>query len=65
MCSVSLIGAPLSYSQQQEKAQQQQKQQVTLTAMLDDQGDPPRLLKMLFEPALQELRATRNNNIIE
>jgi multiple sugar transport system substrate-binding protein len=57
MCSVSLIGAPLSYSQQQEKAQQQQKQQVTLTAMLDDQGDPPRLLKMLFEPALQELRS--------
>lgn len=25
--------------------------------MLDDQGDPPRLLNMLFQPALQELRA--------
>ena len=24
--------------------------------MLDDQGDPPRLLNMLFQPALQELR---------
>jgi hypothetical protein len=47
--SVSLSSAPLSYSQQ--------KQQVTLTAMLDDQGDPPRLLRMLFEPALKELQA--------
>jgi multiple sugar transport system substrate-binding protein len=34
-----------------------QKKQVTLTAMLDDQGDPPRLLPMLFQPALEELRA--------
>ena len=50
LCSVNLVEAPLSYSQQL------QKQQVTLTAMLDDQGDPPRLLKMLFEPALKELR---------
>jgi hypothetical protein len=33
------------------------KKQVTLTAMLDDQGDPPRLLRMLFQPALEELRA--------
>ena len=51
LCSVNLVEAPLSYSQQL------QKQQVTLTAVLDDQGDPPRLLKMLFEPALKELRA--------
>jgi multiple sugar transport system substrate-binding protein len=51
VCSVSLVEAPLSYSQQL------QKQQVTLTAVLDDQGDPPRLLKILFEPALKELRA--------
>jgi multiple sugar transport system substrate-binding protein len=35
----------------------QQKKHVTLTAMLDDQGDPPRLLNMLFQPTLQELRA--------
>ena len=32
-------------------------QEVILTIMLDDQGDPPRLLKMLFEPALQDLQA--------
>ena len=50
LCSVNLVEAPLSYSQQL------QKQQVTLTAVLDDQGDPPRLLKMLFDPALKELR---------
>jgi hypothetical protein len=31
-----------------------QKKEVTITIMLDDQGDPPRLLRMLFEPALQE-----------
>ncbi len=35
----------------------EQKKQVTLTAILDDQGDPPRLLKMLFQPAIQELEA--------
>ena len=35
----------------------QQKRQVTLTTILDDQGDPPRLLKMLFEPALKQLQA--------
>jgi hypothetical protein len=39
---VILSKVPLSYSQQ--------KQQVTLTAMLDDQGDPPRLLRMLLNP---------------
>jgi multiple sugar transport system substrate-binding protein len=50
LCSVNLVEAPLSY------AQQLQKQQVTLTAVLDDQGDPPRLLKMLFDPAIKELR---------
>lgn len=34
-----------------------QKEEVSITIMLDDQGDPPRLLRMLFEPALQELQA--------
>jgi multiple sugar transport system substrate-binding protein len=34
-----------------------QKKEVTLTTILDDQGDPPRLLKMFYQPALQELRA--------
>ena len=38
-----------------------EKKQVTLTAMLDDQGDPPRLLNMLFDPALEELRSRHPN----
>ncbi|HYO06630.1 MAG TPA: extracellular solute-binding protein [Phototrophicaceae bacterium] len=37
------------------------RQQVTITAVLDDQGDPPRLLKSLFEPALQELQSRHPN----
>jgi multiple sugar transport system substrate-binding protein len=37
--------------------QKPNQQEITLTVMLDDQGDPPRLLKMLFEPALRELQA--------
>jgi multiple sugar transport system substrate-binding protein len=36
---------------------QDQKKQVTITAILDDQGDPPRLLKWLFQPAIKELEA--------
>jgi multiple sugar transport system substrate-binding protein len=43
---------PPALSQEQESNQQED----TLTIMLDDQGDPPRLLKMLFEPALQDLQ---------
>jgi multiple sugar transport system substrate-binding protein len=34
-----------------------QKRQVTLTIVVDDQGDPSRLMNMLFQPALEELRA--------
>lgn len=37
------------------------RQQVTITAVLDDQGDPPRLLESFFEPALQELRSRHPN----
>ena len=33
------------------------KQQVTITAVLEDQGDSPRLLVPLLDPALQELRS--------
>ncbi|HKG70563.1 MAG TPA: hypothetical protein VKA87_01635, partial [Nitrososphaeraceae archaeon] len=33
-----------------------QRKQVGLTALLDDQDDPPRLLRILFQPALQELQ---------
>src|SRR5919108_4412223 len=51
--SVGLTILPSALSQDQESNQQE----VTLTIMLDDQGDPPRLLKMLFEPALQDLQA--------
>jgi hypothetical protein len=29
--------------------------------MLDDQGDPPRLSRMLFQPALEELRARHSD----
>ena len=51
--SVDLTTLFPALSQEQESNQQE----VTLTIMLDDQGDPPRLLKMLFEPALQDLQA--------
>jgi hypothetical protein len=44
---------PSASSQEQELKQHE----ITLTVMLDDQGDPPQLLKMLFEPALRELQA--------
>jgi hypothetical protein len=53
--SVGLNTLPTALSQEQESKRQQQ--QVTLRIMLDDQGDPPRLLKMLFGPALKELQA--------
>jgi multiple sugar transport system substrate-binding protein len=33
-----------------------QKRQVTLVAVLDDQGDPPRLMDWLFRPAMEELK---------
>jgi multiple sugar transport system substrate-binding protein len=45
----------LSPASSQEQISKQQ--EIILTVMLDDQGDPPRLLKMLFEPALKELQA--------
>jgi multiple sugar transport system substrate-binding protein len=38
-----------------------QKKQVNITAILDDQGDPPRLLKMLFQPAIKELEARHSD----
>jgi multiple sugar transport system substrate-binding protein len=50
--SVDSTTFPPALSQEQESNQQED----TLTIMLDDQGDPPRLLKMLFEPALQDLQ---------
>jgi hypothetical protein len=41
-----------------------QKREVTITTILDDQGDPPRLLKMFYQPALQELRARHPDSIM-
>src|SRR6266496_2976434 len=43
----------------------QKREQITLTIVLDDQGDPPRLLKWLFQPALQELRAKHPDKDIQ
>jgi multiple sugar transport system substrate-binding protein len=33
------------------------KKQISITTMLDDQGDPSRPLKMFYQPALEELRS--------
>ena len=50
----------LSPTTQQEAQQNSmstaQKRQVTLVAVLDDQGDPPRLMDWLFRPAMEELK---------
>ena len=54
--ALSLI-ASISFVGLSSTSTAQEKKHVVLTAMLDDQGDPPRLLNMLFQPALQELRA--------
>src|SRR5918911_1328007 len=35
----------------------QPRRQVTITTILDDEGDPPRALEMFYQPALQDLRA--------
>ena len=40
---------------QQNPTSTAQKRQVTLVAVLDDQGDPPRLMDWLFRPAMEEL----------
>jgi hypothetical protein len=52
---VGLIIVAISPSAATES--QDHKKQITITAILDDQGDPPRLLKMLFQPAINELEA--------
>src|ERR671920_861347 len=50
----------LSPTTQQEPQQNPmstaQKRQVTLVAVVDDQGDPSRLIDWLFRPAMEELR---------
>src|SRR3712207_9594728 len=50
----------LSATTQQEPLQNPtsaaQRRQVTLVAVVDDQGEPPRLMEWLFRPALDELK---------
>jgi multiple sugar transport system substrate-binding protein len=55
IAALCLISVAISTSVAIES--QDQKKQVTITAILDDQGDPPRLLKWLFQPAIKELEA--------
>ena len=50
LCLISVAISPSVAIESQD-----QKKQVTITAILDDQGDPPRLLKWLFQPAIKEL----------
>jgi len=54
------ITPSLSSTTQQEPQQNPmsatQKREVTLVAVVDDQGDPPRLMDWLFRPALEELK---------
>ena len=52
LCLISVAISPSVAIESQD-----QKKQVTITAILDDQGDPPRLLKWLFQPAIKELEA--------
>ena len=47
----------VTFSPRVAHALENEKKQVTITAILDDQGDPPRLLNMLFQPAIKELEA--------
>ena len=55
--AATAFATPLSLSQQ--------KKHVILRAVLDDQGDPPRLLNMLFKPALEELKARHPDTDIQ
>ena len=52
LCLISVAISPSVAIESQD-----QRKQVTITAILDDQGDPPRLLKWLFQPAIKELEA--------
>jgi len=47
----------VTFSPRVAHALENEKKQVTITAILDDQGDPPRLLNILFQPAIKELEA--------
>jgi multiple sugar transport system substrate-binding protein len=63
ICIIMMLSFTIvAFSPRVAHALENQKKQVTITAILDDQGDPPRLLKMLFQPAIKELE-TRHKDL--
>lgn len=54
--TVPSLSSTTEQEPQQSPMSTAQKRQVTLVAVLDDQGDPPRLMDWLFRPALEELK---------
>jgi multiple sugar transport system substrate-binding protein len=54
------FGMHFTLAQPQQQNKQQQQQQISLTAVLEDQGDPARW-KSLLQPAMQELRVRHPN----
>jgi hypothetical protein len=57
--ATSITTSVLSTTQQesqQNPISTTENRQVTLVAVVDDQGDPPRLMDWLFRPAMEELK---------
>jgi multiple sugar transport system substrate-binding protein len=57
--ATSIHSSPQSMAQQgsqESPASTAMQRQLTLVAVVDDQGDPPRLLDWLFQPAIEELK---------
>jgi multiple sugar transport system substrate-binding protein len=50
------LSPPTQQEAQQTSMSTAEKRQVTLVAVLDDQGDPPRLMDWLFRSAMEELK---------
>lgn len=55
--TIALVLSIISISASFAVTSSAQKSQITLTVVVDDQGDTPRALNMFFKPALQELKA--------
>ena len=53
--AISSLSSASEQEAQQNASSTTQRRQVTLVVVLDDQGDPPRLMDWLFRPALDEL----------
>jgi hypothetical protein len=51
------LSATTQQESQQNPVSAAQRRQVTLVAVVDDQGEPPRLMEWLFRPALDELKS--------